>query len=176
MPPRVRLYAINTFIATIVAILVIDALPQSPLGLQMLLRPVLARLGIGQGPWTLFAPDPDRMNLRLRADITYRDGERRTWVMPDWRKVSAWEMFVTHRQRAWWNHIVSQDGGPTWEPSCRYLARQQRPNLADADRGAEVRLIYQEANIPPAEQKPWPSIREATPFDDGWILTTEKLE
>lgn len=176
MLSRFRLYAINTFIAVVLAMLVIDALPQSPLGLQLAIRPLLTRLGIHQGYWTLFAPDPDRMNTRLRAEITYRDGERATWVMPDWRKVSAWEMFVTHRRRAWWSHIVSQDGGPTWEPSCRYLARQQRPDLADADRGADVRLIYQEAPIPPAEQKPWPSIREATPFDAGWILTTEKLE
>ena len=173
---RLRLYAINAFIAAMLAILAIDALPQTPVGVQLLIQPTLTRLGIYQGTWTLFAPDPDRTNTRLRAEITYRDGERATWTMPDWRKVSAWEMFVTHRRRAWWSHIVSQGGGPTWEPTCRYLARQERPEMPDADHGAEVRLIYREALIPPADQKPWPSMRQAAEFDEGWILTSEKLE
>ena len=48
--------------------------------------------------------------------------------------------------------------------------------MADADRGAEVKLIYREALIPSAEQKPWPSMRLAAEFDEGWILTSEKLE
>lgn len=176
MLSRLRLYAINTFIAVILAVMGMAALPHTPMGLQVLVRPILARVGIKQGPWTLFSPDADRVNLRLRAEITYRDGKKATWVMPDWRNLSAWEMFTMHRERAWWSHIVSEDGGPTWEPSCRYLAKQMRPDLADADRGAEVTLIYQEAPIPPAEYKPWPSVREALPFDNGWILTREQLE
>lgn len=176
MPARLRLIAINTFIACLVAALIVDALPQSPLGLQIAIRPLLLRLGIYQGPWSLFAPDPDRRNLRLRAEITYRDDQEAKWVMPDWRQATPWEMFLGHRRRAWWRHIVSAEGGPTWEASCRYLARTQRPDLPDADRGARVRLIYQEAILPPAEQRPWTSFREPTRYDDGWILTTKELE
>ena len=63
-----------------------------------------------------------------------------------------------------------------WDPWCRYLARILRPDFENADRGAEVRIIYREAPVPPAELRPWPSIREPAKFDDSLVLTIEKLE
>jgi hypothetical protein len=151
-------------------------LPQSPSALQIAIRPLVVRLGIHQGTWTLFAPDPDRVNTRLRAEITYRDGERREWNGPDWRQMSPLEKWIGHRRFEWFDHLASQNGAPAWEPWCRHLARTQRPELENADRGATVRLIYREANIPPAESRPWRSIREPVEFDDGWVLTIENLE
>src|SRR3954468_7947680 len=96
---QLGVYATNLLIAAIVMIVVIDTLPQSPSALRLAIAPLAARLGINQGPWTLFAPDPDRTNTQLRAEITYRDGERREWIGPDWRKVSAWDKWVGHRRR-----------------------------------------------------------------------------
>jgi hypothetical protein len=171
-----RLYAINALIAVILLIVVIDMLPQSPSAVRLAMMPISTRLGINQGQWTLFAPEPDRVNTRLKAEITYRDDERRQWIGPDWRAVSAWEKWTGHRRREWFDHIALQTGAPAWEPWCRYLARTQRPDLEYADHGAEVRVIYREASIPPAECRPWPSIREPAKFDDGWVLTIEKLE
>jgi len=173
---RLRLYAINTFIAAILLIVMIDALPQSPAALRLAIVPLATRLGISQGQWTLFAPDPDRVNMLLKAEITYRDGQRREWNGPNWRQVSPWEKWTGHRRREWFDHIAGQNAARAWEPWCRYLARIQRPDFENADRGAEVRVIYREATNPPAENRPWPSMREPAKFDDGWVLTIEKLE
>lgn len=173
---RYRLYALNTFIAAIVALVAIDALPVSPLGLRLAIQPLVVKLGINQGPWRLFSPDPDRMNTRLRAEITYRDGERRTWTQPEWSRLSAWQIWVGHRHREWIDYMVSQEAAPSWPPYCRYLARTLRPELPRADQGAEVRLIYRESPVPPADVRPWKRSREPPQFDAGWILTTEKLE
>ena len=41
------------------------------------------RLGIRQDVWNLFAPDPDFVNTRLKAEITYRDLVRDVWL-DDW--------------------------------------------------------------------------------------------
>ena len=173
---RLRHYAVNAFIALILLLLVIDTVPQSPGALRLGIGPLMWKLGIHQGLWTLFAPDPDRTNTRLKAEITYRDGERREWKGPDWRAVSAWDKWVGHRRREFLDHVPLSNSGPALEPWCRWLARHERPDLPDADRGAEVRVIYQEAVVPLADQKPWPSIREATPFGDSYVLTIEKLE
>src|SRR5262245_5659101 len=173
---QLHLYAVNAFIAAILLIVVIDTLPQSPTALRLAIVPIATRLGINQGPWTLFAPDPDHTNTRLRAEIKYRDGEQRQWNGPDWRQVSAWEKWIGHRRREWFDHIALQNGAPAWEAWFRHLARSERPDFADADRGAEVRVIYQEAVVPPAENRPWPSIRQPANFDDGWVLTIEKFE
>ncbi len=173
LPPR---YLLNAFIALIVAVIALDTLPQSPGALRRNLTPILARLGINQGYWNLFAPDPDRANTRLKAEITYRDGEKRTWHGPHWSTVSIWEKWAGHRRFEWYDHIALQSGAPAWESWCRHLARTTRPDLPDADRGAEVQVFYSEAITPPAEDKPWPSIRQQPVFTDSWVLTIEKFE
>src|SRR5439155_18873354 len=173
--PRLRLYAIHTFIAVIVVIVLIDTLPQTPPAVRSLLAPWLIRLGIRQDLWNLFSPVPDFVNTRLKAEITYRDGERREWHGPQWSQLSAWQKWVRHRDVEWYDHVALQSGAGAWESWCRYLARTQRPELPDADRGAEVRMIYEEAVIPRAEDRPWPSIRNPPAFGEGWVLTIEKF-
>jgi hypothetical protein len=170
-----RRYAVNTLIVAILLLVAIDTFPQSPTALRLAIAPMMVRLGINQGEWNLFAPDPDRVNTRLKAEITYRDGEHRTWLEPDWPRVSPWGKWLGHRHMEWCESIASQGGAPAWEPWCRHLARSQRPDWEDADRGAQVRVIYHEALIPTAENRPWRSIRESVPFDDGWVLTIEQL-
>jgi hypothetical protein len=173
---RIRRYGLNAFIGAILVVVFIDTLPQSPGSLRNKITPWLVRLGIKQDVWNLFAPEPDRVNTRLRAEITYRDGEKREWRGSDWSKVSAWEKWVGHRHVEWYDHVGLQSGKHAWEPWCRYLARTQRPELADAEKGAEVRVIYQEAVNPSADERPWPSTGEPAKFDEGWILTIEKFE
>ena len=173
---RIRLWAINTFIAAMLAVLAVDALPLAPTSLRVLIQPFIAATGIAQGQWTLFAPEPDRVNRRLRAEIEYPGGTKVEWATPIWRERSAGEVFVNHRRRRWWDQVVSPDYAAAWEPSCRYLAKQNRPEGLAEISGTKVRLIYQESPVPPAEVKPWPSIRESLPYDAGWLLTSEALE
>jgi hypothetical protein len=173
---RLRLYAINTFIAVLLAVLLLDALPLTPLGVRLALDPLVLRLGIYQGPWNLFAPIPVQTNTRLLAEITYRDGQQITWRMPDPRQKSAWQKWSGHRWRNFYVHLVTQEAAPIWEPWCRLLARAMRPDLPDADRGATVRVIYEEAPIPLAEIKPWPGLHEPPRFTIASVLTIEKLD
>src|SRR5262245_50790126 len=98
---RCRLLVVNAFIATIVILVVLDTLPQASNAVRTKLNPLLVRLGINQGEWNLFAPIPDRVNKRLRAEITYRDGEKRDWKGPDWGQVPAWEKWIKHRHVEW---------------------------------------------------------------------------
>jgi hypothetical protein len=171
-----RHYLRNAFIAFVLAVVVVDTLPQSPPALREAITPMLLRLGIKQGAWALFAPEPDHVNNRLRAEITYRDGERREWHGPDWSQATAWEKWVGHRRLEWCDNAILQEKAAVWEPWCRAIARNARPDFENAEKGAEVRLIYSEAVVPPADQRPWRSVREPTPFNEGWVLTIEKFE
>jgi hypothetical protein len=167
---------LNTLLALFVFLVVVDTLPQAPAALHRAIQPTLCRLGINQGVWNLFAPDPDRTNTRLRAEITYRDGEQRVWHATDWSKASAWEKWVRHRHFEWQDHIINHKHIHVFEPWCRWIAQEARQDFPEADRGAEVKVIYQEAMIPHAEQRPWNSFRQGSAFDEGWVLTIEKLE
>jgi hypothetical protein len=169
-------WGVNAFIALFLLALAIDVLPQSPPTLRLKLQPLLVPLGIAQGPWNLFSPGPDRINLRLRAEITYRDGQKWNWTAPTWREQSPATMWASHRRHGWYDRFVSQEAAPAWSGWCRHLARELRPDLPDADRGAVVRVIYQEGPIPPAELKPWRSIREPPLFESEGVLITERFE
>src|SRR5690554_4728667 len=118
-----RRIALNALIAAFVFILALDTLPQAPPALQQSIQPLLLRLGINQGPWNLFAPEPDKTNTRLRAEIVYRDGESRTWNSIDWTRASAWQKWVGHRHFEWQDHIVSHHNARIFEPWCRMIAR-----------------------------------------------------
>ena len=173
---RAKRFVVNSFIAVILLSIVVDTLPQSPEAVRGAISPWLVRLGIRQSAWNLFAPEPDHVNTRLKAEIAYRDGERREWRGPDWSQVSPREKWVGHRHAEWYDHVALQGGSAAWEPWCRYLARAQRPDLPDAERVAEVRVIYQEAITPPASERPWRSMRQPAPFGEDWVLTIEKFE
>jgi len=172
---RWRLYAVNTFIALFLIALAIDTMPQSPLALRLRVQRLLVPLGIPQGPWNLFAPQPDRLNLRVRAEITYRDGVRRDWAAPNWHELSPLARWTSHRRHTWIDRLVTQEAAPVWEPWCRHLARELRPEMQGADRGATVRVIYREGPIRPAELRPWRSIREEPEFEGESVLTIESL-
>ncbi len=172
---RWRLYAVNTLIAAFLLSLAVDALPHTPLALRLRFQRLLVPLGIAQGPWNLFAPQPDRMNLRVRAEITYRDGVRRDWSAPNWQEQSPLARWTSHRRHTWIDRLVTQEAAPVWEQWCRHLARELRPELPDAERGARVRVIYREGPVRPAELRPWRSIREPPEFEGESVLTIESF-
>lgn len=171
---RCRPVAINLFIAVFLIVLAIEAVPQAPWALRFAVQRWTVPLGIAQGPWTLFAPGPDRTNLRLRVEIEYRDGRRLNWRAPNWREQSAAAMWVGHRRREWLTRLITQEGTPAWKRWGRHLARELRPDLASAERGATIRIIFQEGAIAPAEQKPWRSMTEPPEFQGESVLITDR--
>jgi hypothetical protein len=168
--------ALNLFLATILLVVIIDTLPQAPPALHTAVKPLVELLAIHQGPWALFAPNPDKTNTRLLAEITYRDGEERIWHSLNWTNASAWDKWTKHRHLEWFDHVPNYKHARLYEAWSRHIAREARPDLASADQGAEVRIIVAQAEIPPASERPWKSFREPRPFDDRWVLTIEQLE
>jgi len=172
---RLRLLAANALVAAFLLVMAIEAIPQTPLAWRLSVQRWIVPLGIAQGPWTLFAPGPDRTNMRLRVEITYRDGVRREWTLPNWREQSALAMWAGHRRREWLTRLITQEGQPAWKHWCRRVARELRPELTDAERGATIRIIYREGVIAPAEQKPWRSMREPPEFQGEVVLLRETV-
>jgi hypothetical protein len=150
-------------------------LPGSPPALQSKLSRGLTRLGLQQGAWTLFAPEPDRINSRLRVEITYRDGRQIVWTSPDWRGEPAYRRWLSHRRFEWLDHLIPQGRPSVWEAWCRYLVKTQRADLEDPVRGARVRVIHEEAIVPLAEERPWKSWRTPIPVTQSTVLTIEQF-
>lgn len=78
----------------------IDVIPES---YSLASRPkawvhsVLVPLGLSQGDWPLFAPNPVLNNGVLVAELTDRSGNPATWTSIDWQEASVWTKFYRFR-------------------------------------------------------------------------------
>lgn len=134
---NIQRWILNGLIAAILALVAIDAfMPLAP-GLPRAIQPVMTATGLGQGQWNLFAPVPDSVNARLRAEIVYADGTAITWRSPEWSKLSAAERFVSNRRLEYFDSIGQHHNSLVWDDFARYLARTYRP----ADCTAKVRRV-----------------------------------
>jgi hypothetical protein len=171
---RLRRWGVGALAAAYLCLAAIDALPQSPPALREALKPITERLGLTQ-PWYVFAPQPDSVNTRVRAEIAYADGERAVWRSPNWPELSRWERWTGHRRAAWVNNMWGQEDAVAWPAWARHVARSQRAGDPQADRGAEVKFVVSESRVRAAEIKPWKSCRVPPPLDEEWVMTNEKL-
>jgi hypothetical protein len=173
MLPRLRLIATNLLIAAVLALVAIEAIPQAPTAVRSAVQPLTVRIGLNQS-WNLFTP-PDQVNMRLRAEITYADGQTAQWRSPDWPKLSAAQRMIMHRRTEWLDNIWNVGDSPAMTSWARFLARDERRDLLGADRDADVKIILDEAPIPSAEVRPWKSWRAAPDFGPSTTLFYEKL-
>lgn len=91
---------VKLFIVLFAIVLVVDTGPAqfSPIPLaRQWLSPVLNRLGLWQGEWPLFAPEPKLNNAWLSADIHGPDSEFRSWNSTFWFEESSWAKFYRFR-------------------------------------------------------------------------------
>jgi hypothetical protein len=145
---------VNVFLALFLPVLFIDGF-RSCTGIHERfaaeLHYPLTLTGLWQGPWRLFGPDVDKVNLRLTAVVQFADGATATWASPDWPKLSAWKKFVGARETNYFSNILKAGEEPAWEGLCAYLARTRPHPQGKAVPVAQVTLLLAGADIPPPE-------------------------
>lgn len=170
--PQLKRWIVNGAIVGLLFLLVCDSLPFTPGAVGEWVTPIVNRLGFGNGPWSMFAP-PDRVNHRLRAEITLRDGRVIPHPFPELTQQTRWQRLVGHRQSEYVDNaiVVGQQHRDVWNYLADWLAR------AHAHEGggvAQVRIIVELAPIPPPEEGSWPPPRQVFPFDDQRVVYREK--
>ena len=117
---------ISALVIVLVASVVATSLTDSPLRRSLLRhdQALLDLTGLEQR-WDLFAPDPRRRSLDVRAVIRFPGGERRTWTLPD--RAPFVGVYADHRWRKWME--IGARGGPrspAWPWLARWLATTRR--------------------------------------------------
>jgi len=169
---RLKLWLANGVIVVIVAMVVCDAMPFSPDAWQAAVVPVINGLGIGQGRWTMFSP-PDGENHRLRAELTLRDGRILDWQSPDLTRQSTWQRFVGHRRSEYVDNAIvfGKQYPETWEVLALRLREQYEREGHDV---VLVRIIVEQATIPPPSGSNWPPRTKEFPFE-GQVAIRRKF-
>jgi hypothetical protein len=114
--------------------------------------------GLSQN-WGMFSPNPPVANVRVEAEVVYRDGQRRVWKFPLPQDLSYTQRYFRERFRKWANDNVRfDDKSALWPDTARYIARL---NNDRSNPPLFVRLIRYFAQIaPPGSNETSPPQRD----------------
>lgn len=147
-------FSLNAAIATLLALILIDAFTPLAPYLPRAIQPVMQATGLAQGQWSMFAPSPDTVNARIRAEIDYADGQHVTWRSPVWSQLSPAERFVTNRRLEYFDAVIQPHNTAVWDDFARYLVQSQCPAGSTA-KGTRIELWIEEALILNPDEEGW---------------------
>lgn len=100
--------------------------------------------------WSVFAPDPRRISLELRAEVVYADGTRERWAPPQGSALTGSVRF--YRWRKWIEAVRLDSSAELWAPTARWIASEHTEH-GDV---VEVSLIRRfRDNVLEGEQPEW---------------------
>lgn len=147
---------VNLFLAGFLVVLAIDAFHpanDAHRAAKDAINLPLVVTGLWQGPWRLYAPDVDKDNLRLKADLVFADHATATWSSPDWAQLSALQKFRLARHMNYYNAILLAGREPAWDALCAYLARTVPHPQGKTAPVVEITLSLRGAKIPPPSER-----------------------
>ena len=154
-------------------LLLVDTLPRTSLFHQRLknwVDPVLDVTGLWQGTWQLFAPEADKIDIRVTAEISYADGSTRAWESPDWREMSRWQKFANFRSMEYFDAVRRNENSPAWASLADYLARTVPAADGSSARPTKVILSRHWSLVPPLDVGLRRPFREKRAFVGPYLL------
>ncbi|HEU4733704.1 MAG TPA: hypothetical protein VFT22_37690 [Kofleriaceae bacterium] len=150
---------VNAFLVVFLIVIAIDgfhAVNGAHQQLKDALNTPLVITGLWQGPWRLYGPEVDKVNLQFKAEVVFADQAVATWTSPAWSERSPFAKFVGARHMNYFGYLLKA-GEPAWDALCIYLARtvphpQGKPAVVIG-----VRLFLRAAPIPPPDEARLPA-------------------
>lgn len=185
---RVKRVAVRIGFLGVALVLVLDTLPWwNIVYVPKLYELYVAEpIGLWQGEWTLFAPNPFLDNGWMSADLRDQNGNRYVWNSPHWVEKGIVEKFTKFRHLNYYNRIYSINNRIAADDLADNLARRpfdlqpgfndplklfgEPPPPAEPGPIVEVKLFHVSKTMSLAPDSPLPR-----KDDILWILRTEYL-
>jgi hypothetical protein len=103
-----KVVAIRIFVAVCAVAIAIETLPSSWLAIRPAknwLNMKLGYLGLSQGDWPLFAPNPVLKNGMISAEVSDSKHQQAMWNSPDWARSSSWQKFYRFRHMNYFQRV-----------------------------------------------------------------------
>ena len=122
----------NVFQVLLLCVLLTSGLPTlhpAQDALRETLDSVVDAVGLWQSQWELFAPEPDKVNVRVVAFVEFADGVTGGWKSPDWQTLSGAARFRHFRLAEFVDGIRLDSHRGAWPAFARWVAREvQHPD------------------------------------------------
>ena len=173
MRTRLKTWLANGCIAVLLGLLLVQVWPATPEWLSWRPRIVADALGLWQGTWGMFTPNPDSDNHRLRAVIEYYDDVWIEWTSPVFREQSQWERFVGYRRSEYIDEVRTTFNEPGWPGFARWLAKTERPDAAGPSRVKYIGIYVDSYDIPDPRIKGWKRRADLSTYDRQSLMYSE---
>lgn len=156
--------ASRALLALFVPVMLLTGLPKScdlHERLAETIDPLVDVTGTWQIDWKLFAPEVDKINVALGAELRLSNGEVVAWQSPDWRGMGPTQRFRHFRHMAFFDGVRRDANAGAWPSLARHLVRRLEPALPTGVEVEAITLARLWSDIPPPPSAgPWPSARE----------------
>ncbi len=125
----------------------------------------LSRVGLWQGQWSMFSPDPVLNNAWIVAEFEEADGTTTEWISPNWREAGTVEKFIRFRELNFFNRLYIDRNAPAWNDFADWLKATQAPASTKL-----IRLTRNQFRMSPIIDDQLPAQEETT-----WILSSDFL-
>ena len=151
---------IRVFALLVIFVIVLDTLPRSWGWLRppkQMLSSVLNRVGLWQGEWPLFAPDPVINNGWFTAEVHAIDGTVTQWSSPYWSEASGWDKFIDFRHVDYFNRLTLRTNAPAADDLADYLACEANKPVARVKlyKNLVTLQMPDDGTLPPRDELGW---------------------
>lgn len=123
---RVGQTLITYLLLVVLAAMVVQNLPASVVRRDLqTLDNGLHDVGVDQD-WTVFAPDPRPVSIRVDARLTYPDGSTERWRIPHSGALVG--AYRDYRWQKWQERVDGDEFKGLWEPTARWLVASRTRN------------------------------------------------
>ena len=173
----------NIAIIALLCLMVLQGMPLNMNAANYSARWLADWMGCGHGGWGMFAPEPDRTNHRVSAEIMDSDDHvLATWTMPSWKKQTSLQRFRNHRWNEYYDNVWLNHHAGCWPKLAEHIVRTTKlPPVSEAP-PQQVRLIAETKFLTDPRGKPgdppparWPKPVPPEGYDDRWVLSIEQL-
>ena len=157
--------AVNLFIIWQAFAICVWVVPGNSALVQVLspvVRPYLVMTAFAQS-WSMFSPNPDKMDVYMEARITYANGQTKSWDFPRMVHMNYAKRIEEERWRKMTEVVTHGGNHQLWRPLARYAAR-----VNDTDpKNPPVKVeLFQHSRVIPPPGQPIPGY-EVTPMQDS---------
>ena len=115
-------------------------------GLVGLVRPYMIVTAFAQS-WSMFSPNPDKTDVYLTAQITYANGQVKSWEFPRMIHMNYAKRYEEERWRKMTEVVTHGSNHQLWAVLARYAARVNDPDPHNPP--VSVELMQHARTIPP---------------------------
>lgn len=131
--------------------------------------------GVATARWSMFAPEPDVTNHRLRAKLEYRDGTVFQWRSPDWPQLSCAKRFWASRELEYMDKLAYNSPPERWFAFADYLAARHRTNPAPEGAPLRVTFVREDAVILNPLVAGWRPMSQPIPRSEETVITPKRV-